>query len=205
MKRPTATRSGSSATPIPTSSKGLPPVAAPTLQPIELRQLLICSHDCAVTGSVRVNHPSWGTIWILTAKTGGIEEKAPWLSYESVVVAIDGARSVRWKRMGGDWGILQPAAPETDHTGNIFLKYNAGRDNGLLILTPTKNGIDDLGTIPSDPELTAPRFDSSQLIDIDGDGVQEIRQSYNQCNPTCAESNYVTKVYRWNRKDYAPE
>ncbi|MCY1141565.1 hypothetical protein OWR29_26505 [Actinoplanes sp. Pm04-4] len=56
-----------------------------------------------------------------------------------------------------------------------------------------------------DKDKAGSRFDSSTLVDRDRDGVQEISQSFNQCEPTCAEGEYVTTFYRWNGKDYVAD
>lgn len=177
------------------------PSTAPTFQPIELRQLRLCPGECAVTGAIRLNHPQWGVIWLLTVKTGGVEQKDPAESYQTRLVAVDSGREIRWKAKGGDWSVFQPAEPATDRTGHAFIRYNAGRDDGLIILAPVPTGFDDLGTLPKD-ELSGTRFDSSTLVDRDGDGIMEVDQSFNLCEPTCAEGTRSTTFFRWNGSNY---
>jgi hypothetical protein len=200
----TASRSGMVSAGAAESSPSAP-ATAPTFQPIELRQMRLCPGDCAVTGSVRLDHPQWGAIWLLTIKTGGAEANDPSESYDTVLLAVDSDRQVRWKGKGGDWSVFQPAKPSTDKTGHAFIRYNTGRNDGLIILAPTPTGFKDFGSLPKDEELSGTRFDSSALVDRDRDGVLEIAQSFNRCVPSCGEGKYSTTYYRWNGSDYVRE
>jgi hypothetical protein len=40
------------------------------------------------------------------------------------------------------------------------------------------------------------------VVDVDGDGVFEVHSSVNTCDPSCAEGDYITTIYRWNGTDY---
>lgn len=181
------------------------PVAAPTLQPIELRQLRLCATECAVTGSIAFQHPAWGPAWLMTLKTGGAELNDPAESYETSLIVVDADRRIRWRWTGGDWFELRPSEPPTDDTGHLFVHYNPGRYDGVLILAPTPSGFEDFGSLPGKDDLPTSKFYGGRTVDRDGDGTFEIRVELNNCTPTCAEGEYVTEFFGWNGSDYVPQ
>ncbi|WP_033344980.1 hypothetical protein [Catenuloplanes japonicus] len=167
---------------------------------MEFHQLGICQTDCRSTGAIPVAHPDWGSIWLLSYTSGSTE----WEN-ESGLLAIGPADRVLWRWKGGDWFTLEPASPASDRTGHLFLRYNPGRYDGLLVLAPTAGGFEDFGTLPSEAELPTSRFYSVVLVDGDGDGIFDIREDINDCDPNCAEGSYESVLHRWNGSDYRPD
>lgn len=137
-----------------------------------------------MTGAIGLDHPTWGNIdlatyrYDLTIRGGGI-------------VAVDGQGEMVWERAldeasryrlgfegrGDGWPFeAQPPSglQPRDGTGNIFINYDPGRYNGVIVLRPTD----------------------------DGDGVYEIRSEINTCEPSCADGNTLVRLHRWNGQDF---
>jgi hypothetical protein len=121
---------------------------------------------------------------------------------ESHLVAVDLQGRIRWRHDGGPWPVFAPASPRTDTLGHIFLTYNPGRYDGIVVLHPVANGFEDFGTLALAEDRATTRFYSSSLHDDNGDGIEEIHADINICDPNCAAANYVTTVYHWNGSDY---
>lgn len=177
----------------------------------ELARILDCIGTCDITGVVPVEHPTWGSVVVAT--TASTTDQGP-----ATIYAVDSARSIRWFRAVADGSVPYQLAPvgasgrtagysrfavgaPTDSTGNVFLNYNPGRHNGVIILRSAPNGFDDFSTIPP-PADYAGRFYYAEAVDKDGDREFEIEQSANDCEPTCAEGKVSTKLYVWNGRDY---
>lgn len=88
-----------------------------------------------------------------------------------------------------------------DRDGHVFVVYNPGRYEGTIVLVPTAEGYDDLGTLDFDDASTN-RFYSVSPIDGDGDGAYELEEAINDCEPTCAEGTVHLTVLRWDGTDY---
>ncbi|MEW1736252.1 hypothetical protein AB0346_09930 [Nocardia beijingensis] len=101
---------------------------------------------------------------------------------------------------------LHFADPVTDSTGNVFVIYNPGRYNGVLVLVPGKDGFADIGW--SDPEFHYGggrlAYYSARLVGPGGDGRYTIVETANSCEPTCAEGANTRKVLHWNGSEYLP-
>ncbi|MFI5841604.1 hypothetical protein ACIA8K_18040 [Catenuloplanes sp. NPDC051500] len=175
---------------------------APVFAANDYRQLGLCTIDCTTTGILPFDHPQWGPTWLLTFQGGGPSATVP---HESGLLAVGDDRTVHWSRPGGDWTEIHPAEPATDRTGHLFVLYNPGRYDGLLVLAPTRAGFDDFGSLPDEAELPTSRFYSVTPVDTDNDGIIEIRQDLNTCTPNCAEGTVETTVLRWTGSDYQPE
>lgn len=98
-------------------------------------------------------------------------------------------------------------SPATDSTGNTFVTYNPGRYDGVLVLIPTSGGFEDIGweqeSTESNPSYWG-RFAIyyAELVGPGVDGQYVIRQSSNDCDPSCAAGTTTHEDLRWNGTDY---
>ena len=149
-----------------------------------------------ITGRVSFNHPAWGLSTLVTTELP--DRAGGW------IYVVDGYQNVRWsRRFAGATDSLAPHKPAIDKLGHIFLDYNPGRYNGVVVLKPVPGGFDDMRTLPPDGEYNG-RFYNAQAVDPDGDGQFDIDVARNDCNPSCAGGAISTQVFRWNGDDYAP-
>ncbi|NUO56068.1 MAG: hypothetical protein HOV78_05355, partial [Hamadaea sp.] len=96
---------------------------------------------------------------------------------------------------------LAPHSPSRDNTGHIFLDYDPGRLNGVIILGPSPAGFDTYETLPAPGEY-AQRFYSATVVDTDHDGRFEIDSALNDCEPDCAGGTIHHTSYHWSGSDY---
>ncbi|HEV2782394.1 MAG TPA: hypothetical protein VGX25_23625 [Actinophytocola sp.] len=163
-----------------------------------LRQLGICSAPCVITGKVSFAHPIWGSSTLLTALT---LELGPPVAH---IVVLDPTHQVRWS-YSADWLDIGLSYPHSDKSGNLFIEFNPGRYDGVVVLRPVADGFEDFSTLP-DPEVNDPgRFYGARLIDTDQRGNFLIELSKNDCTPDCADGTVTQTVYSWNGADYAPQ
>src|SRR5581483_6003468 len=100
-----------------------------------------------------------------------------------------------------DYGEVDVRGP-VDARGNIFVDYNPGRYNGVVVIVPTGTGLDDLGSLPPPPDDYAGRFYCATTTDRDGDGVFEVVEpKFCECAPDC-EPDASAHTYRWEGSDY---
>ncbi len=170
-----------------------------------------CQNRCQITGRVVIDHPAWGETAVLTYRArpepgfGGI-----------VAIGADGA--VRWHRelneasrwslgiLGGESENQFPHELESpvDALGHIFVLYNPGRFDGVIILRPTSDSFETFNTVP-DPDDYNGRFYNAGITDRDLDGVYEIVHFTQDCNPTCAGGSITSVALMWAGLDYAEE
>jgi hypothetical protein len=99
------------------------------------------------------------------------------------------------------------ANPATDATGNTFVTYNPGRYNGVLALIPNAAGFEDIGW---DNQSSTTHYSGkhayyyAELVGPGANGQYTIRQSRNDCTPSCAAGTVTTKDLHWNGSDYVP-
>lgn len=151
------------------------------------------------TDRVTIQHPTWGQV---TVRVTGEPDPTAVTSYGVQVVDLSG--QVLWERSEHDIGDYGWAlnAPATDDTGNVFIKYNPGRLDGIIVLRPIPAGMDDLGTAePQDAYRK--RFYGADAVDLDGDGKLEVRHFVNDCDPSCAGGTVTETVYRWDGTGYS--
>lgn len=160
----------------------------------------ICLTPCNITGEVPFAHPTWGDSTLVT--TQSVSAISPGTQiYQSQIVVVDASGVVQWRHRAGDWHEIAPAETPIDETDHIFLNYNPGRYNGVIILDPIHGGFRDFDTLP-EPGDFAQRFYSAQLYDVDADGTYEVRSEINTCRPSCADANYELVTFVWNGQDY---
>ena len=160
-----------------------------------LRRLELCAAACAVTGTVYFEHPAYGRSVLITTMPTQVGASDAFIT----VIGADG--KVRWRHRAGAWYRLAPADPAIDGTGHLFLNYDPGRYNGVIILRPSPQGFDTFDTLPPPGEY-AQRFYSASLTDADRDGRYEVDSAINDCNPDCAGGTINHTIYRWNGSGY---
>lgn len=113
--------------------------------------------------------------------------------------------SIRWEYTNTS-GMYEFALNETaiDEAGNIFINYNPGRYNGVIVLRPIADGFEDFGSLPEEDGYDA-RFYYAEVRDEDRDGELEIVASENDCDPSCAGGTTTSTAYEWTGSDYAAQ
>lgn len=178
--------------------------SAPTARPaVDFNQLCHTKigADTQATGQVTINHQAWGPTTIVSCgptPTGdpGLHEGA---------LAVDGTGAIRWRTSEQAAGSFRfaLASPATDASGNVFIIYNPGRYDGIMILRPTATGIQILvGTYFAPTELS---FYSADLVGPGSDGLYQIRQYANDCVPDCARGTTTSQTFAWNGATYVPQ
>lgn len=149
------------------------------------------------------DHPTWGTSTLIVEGTSG----EPGTCFFTVV---DEANVPRWEHSGRGclYGIGSVFVPAPDQAGNIFVRYGTGRYPGVAVLRPTAEGMNDFGTLPSDPSdrnAAGYRFGDSVAYDIDDDGTFEIISLERPCDPSCADGKVFFRTFSWNGEGFATE
>lgn len=155
-----------------------------------------CQTACEITGKVNFTHPSWGPSLLLT--TLSTDEN----SLDAHIFVLDAQGNLRWQHWGGPWYELATNAPAQDKTGHIFINYNPGRLNGVIILSPVANGFADFASLPEPGDYQS-RFYSASVADTNHDGTFEVDSALNDCDPDCAGGTIHHTTYRWNGTTYA--
>jgi hypothetical protein len=162
----------------------------------KLRELGVCASACVITGSIPFQHPTWGASTLLTTLSLDTSRQ------ESHLIVTDGANNIQFRYDNQEFkDKLTPANDGVDKAGNLFIVFNPGRYDGVVVLRPTRNGFDNFGTLPNPGDYNS-RFYSARIVDTNGDGVFEIQQDSNDCNPSCASAKVVTATFFWNGADY---
>jgi hypothetical protein len=175
-------------------------VTAPTVLPTlaKLKETGVCQLDCRITGTAAFQHPDWGPCVLVTVAT----QRAPYEQNEARILVVDASGTVRWRFDNSTWITLKPTNPWMDNTGHLFLTYNPGRYDGLVVLNPTAAGFDNYGSLPTATDEPTGAFYGGRPVDDNHDGTFEILEEINVCEPTCADGHYVATTYRWNGTDY---
>ena len=163
----------------------------------QLRKLGVCVATCVVTGRIPFQSPAWGASTLIA--TLSLDRS----NQETHIIVTDSANNIRWRYDNAALNEqLVPAIGTPDKAGNLYILYNPGRYDGIAVLRPVKSGFDNFGTLPSPGDYNA-RFYGAKIIDTNGDGVFEIQQDANDCNPSCAGGNMTSTIFVWNGTDYA--
>ncbi|WP_187285035.1 hypothetical protein [Streptomyces sp. OR43] len=98
------------------------------------------------------------------------------------------------------------ASPATDSTRNVFVVYNPGRYDGVLVLVPTADGFADISWRSAEDHYSGGRFAfyHARPVGPGKDGAYAIVQSIKGCDPSCAEGATAKVTLRWNGHDYLP-
>ena len=196
-KTPIATTTG-------TGPASTPPTTdAPSLTDADLTQL--CQSRIGATGatgSTTLDHQAWGSAVVVacgpTHSTGPDEHAG--------VLAIDDSGRVRWAQLfTAGYTDFAMASPATDASGNIFLTYNPGRYDGVIVLHPTSTGMQVLvGGYDGDgaPATSLSFYDAQLQSPASPSGLYQVTVTTSDCNPSCASGTTTSKVYTWNGTAY---
>jgi len=147
-------------------------------------------------------HPTWGLVKLVTDRNS---EDGLTPGPASLTVT-DAAGVVRfsWRHEDLYWfgpaGTSPYADPKdqvqspVDTLGHIFLTFDPGRYNGVIVLVPTTTGFEDLQTLPP-PDDYQTRFYCAGVVDLGHDGVYEVVEP-DFCGAT---------TYRWRGTDYVKD
>jgi len=137
--------------------------------------------DANVEGTTVIQHPAWGSTTIIVC--GPMLDATDSPVSTAGVLAVDATGSVKWSWLYGDNYTFRLAEPATDASGNIFVVYNPGRYDGVMIMRPTNDSIDVLATTYNgyQVEPTPLYFYDTNLYGPGSDGLYEIVQSNGDC------------------------
>ncbi|WP_447925136.1 hypothetical protein [Georgenia muralis] len=149
--------------------------------------------------SVTIQHPTWGEVTVSLTEDTDTED-----GLTRYGVQVRDAGKILWERFEysiGDygWSLNDPA---TDATGNVFIVYNPGRLDGIIVLRPVSGGMDHLGTADAQDDYLK-QFYGAAAVDTDGDGDLEVRVFDNDCDPDCAGGTVSETVYHWDGSGYS--
>ena len=168
---------------------------APLPDPRQFPGQGVCKATCRISSYTAFTHPAWGPSNLVTTESLDKE------NLESNIVVTDRSGRVRWHHFGGAWYELAVASPTSDKTGNLFLNFNPGRYNGVIILRPTKTGFENFDSLPPEDDYRG-AFYYAERSDVNDDGIFEIDQSSNDCDPDCAGGKISHEIYHWTGKGY---
>lgn len=115
--------------------------------------------------------------------------------------AVDTSGQVRGKYCTDGMYRFEAATPAQDKTGSVFINYNPGRYNVVIILLSVANGFDDLQTLLVPGQYDG-RFYYADVVGPEANGNFAIKKSTNDCRPSCADGKVTSKVYRWDGQNY---
>lgn len=155
--------------------------------------------NCNVTATLSFNHPTWGPVKLETYSEKPLPSTAR--SGYRVVSQSDGR--VLFDKPIDDMLYNLSIEPRTAD-GFIFITYNPGRYNGVIVLRPTKDGFEDFGT-DSYPDNYGGRFYNAK-VEFGSSPAFTIIRTVNDCNPSCASGTLTdTKfVYDPQLNDLVP-
>lgn len=163
-----------------------------------MQKLGVCQQQCKISGRANFTHSTWGQSTLYTTlHTGGGPGEAH-------IVVLNANRQVVWKYDSDQFTELAVAMPPVDDTGHIFVNFDPGRLNGVIVLSSADDGFDTYSSLPASGEYRT-RFYGARIVDIDGDRVNEIEVETNDCNPSCAGGTATTRLFKWDGRDYVAE
>ncbi|WP_277303875.1 hypothetical protein [Spongiactinospora sp. TRM90649] len=123
-----------------------------------------------------------------------------------VAAVTGGGRVLAFTDVDSYENSLRFADPVTDATRNIFVTYNPGRYDGVLVLVPNADGFEDIGWRSTEDHYSGGRFAYyyARLVGPGTDGRYTITRYENSCDPSCAAGAINQVTLRWNGRDYLP-
>ncbi len=176
----------------------------------EIAGRAVCSPGCTATGTIAFDHPTWGPSYLVTT------EPASGSLGEATITALDARGEVRWSYRHTSMYAMSPVGvPDSysgvdplvdravDANGHLFVLYNPGRYNGIIVLAPTQDGFEDFGSLPA-PDDYQGAFYYAEVIGATDDGAFVIEGSANDCIPSCAGGAVTSVQYTFDGSDYSP-
>ncbi|MFF9103206.1 hypothetical protein ACF1AU_21785 [Streptomyces rubrogriseus] len=151
-----------------------------------------------------IRHPDLGPVRVFLVRRPASDEPA------GCVAAVTGSgRALAPVEVDANWSMKDPlrfAAPATDSTKNLFVIYNPGRYDGVLVLVPTADGFADIGWRSPEEYYSGGRlaFYYARPVGPGRDGEYAIVQYIKGCDPSCAEGATAKVTLRWDGHDYLP-
>lgn len=151
-----------------------------------------------------IRHPDLGPVRVFLVRRSGSDGPA------GCVAAVTGSgRALAPVEVDVNWSMEDPlrfAAPATDSTKNLFVVYNPGRYDGVLVLVPTADGFADIGWRSPDEHYSGGRFAFyyARPVGPGKDGEYAIVHYIKGCDPSCAEGATAKVTLRWDGHDYLP-
>jgi hypothetical protein len=136
---------------------------------------------CRVTGTMNFTHPTWGQVRIETYTERSFPVFSDSKSGYRIIDPSDG-RLLHDKAINDMLYELGIESRSAD--GFMFITYNPGRYNGVIVLRATKDGIEDFGT-DSFPRTYSGRFYNAK-VQFGASSGFSIILSQNDCLPSCA-------------------
>ncbi len=156
---------------------------------------------CHISGRASFTHPTWGRVTLVVA----MSDDGMGTRVSDLIVFNDQHRVVWRKDYQSGWDEGSVANPAMDSTGNLFVNFNPGRYNGVIILRPVPGGFKDFATLPDTDSGYAERFYSARLVYDSATNTYTVRSEINDCTPSCADGTIHVTLYHFNGQDYVPE
>lgn len=140
-----------------------------------------------VTGQATIKHPAWGTASLRTSYDA---------AQRRAVVLVHEGNTVVWAQEFADLSKFALASPAQDSTGNIFINYDPGRHNGVIVLRPS---VSEGFTVVAWPygmiDPGALDFYNATLVGPFADGAYAIEHKSNYCTPNCSDGTVSTTTW----------
>lgn len=188
--------------PSPDTSVSASPASSPAPAAVPVTSALLlaagaCTAPCTITGTVPFTDPVDGPSTFVTI-LNSIDSDG---SGDGFLASVSNGRVTWYLQLPSQsYETLAPAPVSIDKTGHIFINFNPGRYNGVIVLNPIGNSFNDYGSLPSQDGLG--RFYSGDAVDPTHSGINEIQLTINNCAPDCADGTYIQTTYHWNGNDY---
>jgi len=176
----------------------------------EFAGLVGCGVGCSVTGVIEFDHPTWGPSYLVTTEPAGTANG------DVSITALDAQGTTRWRYDNTTFYAMSPVGvqdsysgigPKVDHAvdanGHLFVNYNPGRYNGVIVLEPTADGFEDFDTLPPVDDYQGV-FYYGEVVSETADGAFIIEVSSNDCVPDCAGGTVTSVDYAFDGSSYAP-
>ena len=142
------------------------------------------------TGQASIKHPQWGTVTVRTVYDEATR-RAAFVMHEG--------NKVIWATEFADLSSFALASPAQDSTGNVFINYNPGRHNGVIVLRPAAGeGFSVLAQPYGMIDPGALDFYNATLVGPFADGAYAIEHQSNDCTPSCSAGTISTTTWIWS-------
>lgn len=149
------------------------------------------------TGEATITHPSWGKTTVRTVFDAELRRAA---------FVVHQGDKVIWATEFADLSRFELASPAQDASGNVFITYDPGRHNGIIVLRPDAvEGFITLAYPYGMIDEGALNFYDAKLVGPGADGLYKIDTFVNDCSPSCAEGTVITLTYIWMGGTYVGE
>jgi hypothetical protein len=164
-----------------------------------LASLGLCTQVCNITSSTHINHPVFGPSTLVTTISSA-SGSAPGTAR---IGLVDADGKAPWSFTADPQMFDFKLGPSpVDKAGHVFINYDPGRYNGVIVLAPVGHGFDDFGSFPKGDDPRNWRYYDAVTSDPDGNGIFLIDKSEPSCVPSCAAGGITHVRYRWNGSTY---